>query len=260
MIGGLWMTDANFKSSVYLRNFVETDPITVTPILWLANGTRYTLPKVTLEPAGTAIIDINAGLQSKGISSWATLSGYVELQYAWPWDPLCATIRAVDVAHSLIFTFGLRSTTLLNPQAPRAQAGPQVVQGMWWKEVPDVTGFVALANVSSESIQATVQVSDPLARSLSQHTVTVSPHGMKQVNLTELPQITDATGGLRITYKGPADGLIVNGGVEDESIGYSAILPFASRPLQQSDLPPYAKLADFTSIAELGMMVARPIP
>ncbi len=158
MVGGLWMTDANFKSSIYLRSVVESDPITVTPILWLSNGTKYTLPNVTLEPAGIAIIDINAGLQSKGISSWSTLTGYVELQYSWPWDPLCATIRDVDVAHSLIFTYGLRSTTPLNGQAkiPAAQSEPQAMEGMWWKEVSDVTGFVALANISSQPVQATV--------------------------------------------------------------------------------------------------------
>lgn len=81
MVGGLWMTDPTIKSAIYLKNVVETDPITVTPILWLSNGTRYTLPNVTLEPAGTAIVDINAGLQQKGISPWATLTGYVELQF-----------------------------------------------------------------------------------------------------------------------------------------------------------------------------------
>ncbi len=27
MVGGLWMIDANFKSSIYLRNVVETDPV-----------------------------------------------------------------------------------------------------------------------------------------------------------------------------------------------------------------------------------------
>jgi hypothetical protein len=46
MVGGLWMTDANFKSAIYIRNIVETDPITVTPILHLSNGVKYTLPKV----------------------------------------------------------------------------------------------------------------------------------------------------------------------------------------------------------------------
>src|SRR5579872_6958522 len=47
MVGGLWMIDANFKSTIYLRNDVETDPVTVTPILWLSNGKRFTLDDVT---------------------------------------------------------------------------------------------------------------------------------------------------------------------------------------------------------------------
>jgi hypothetical protein len=260
MIGGLWMTDANFKSSIYLRNVVETDPITVTPILWLANGTNYRLPPVTVEAAGTAIIDINAGLQSMGISSWATLSGYVELQYAWPWDPFCATVRDVDVAHSVIFTYGLRAAAPLNPQAVPPLPGAQTIEGMWWKETPTVSGFVALSNVTSAPIQASLQVTDSLASSLAQHTVTISPHGTKVVDLTELPQITNTAGGLRITYVGAPDVLILNGGVEDESVGYSAVLPFASRPLAPSELPAYATAASFTGIAELGLMVGAADP
>jgi hypothetical protein len=57
MVGGLWMTDANFKSSIYLKNVVETSAVTVTPILYLSNGTKYTLTDVTLEPSGTAILE-----------------------------------------------------------------------------------------------------------------------------------------------------------------------------------------------------------
>lgn len=38
MVGGPWITDANFKSSIYLKNVVTTDSITVTPILYLSNG------------------------------------------------------------------------------------------------------------------------------------------------------------------------------------------------------------------------------
>jgi hypothetical protein len=63
VVGGPWMTDANFKSSIYLKNAVATDPITVTPIVYLSSGKKYALPHVTLEPSGTAIVDINAGLE-----------------------------------------------------------------------------------------------------------------------------------------------------------------------------------------------------
>jgi len=45
------MIDANFKSTIFLKNNVETDPIAVTPVLFLSNGHRYTLHEVNLEPA-----------------------------------------------------------------------------------------------------------------------------------------------------------------------------------------------------------------
>src|SRR6267143_5688638 len=173
MVGGLWMIDANFKSSIYLRNVVETDPVTVTPILYLSNGTKYTLPDVTVEPAGIAIISINDALQKKGISSFATLSGYVELQYTWPWDPFCATVRNVDVAHSLIFTYGLRPTLPLPLHIldPTPKIPTHTMEGMWWKQENNVTGFVALANLSSQPAQASVQVTDKEGKPLSEHKV-----------------------------------------------------------------------------------------
>jgi hypothetical protein len=179
LIGGLWMTDANFKSAIYIRNIVETDPITVTPILHLSNGVKYTLPNVTVQPAGVAIIDVNQGLQQQGIASYSTLSGYAELQYTWPWDPFCVTIRNVDVAHSMIFTYGLRPALpppiqLVNPASTSPR---QTIEGMWWKHEANVTGFVALANISAQPVQASVQVTDNQANIIAQHNVTVSPQG-----------------------------------------------------------------------------------
>ncbi|MFZ0321618.1 MAG: hypothetical protein WAL56_21010 [Candidatus Sulfotelmatobacter sp.] len=102
MVGGLWMTDADFKSSIYIKNIVETDPVTVTPILHLSNGAKYTLSEITIQPADLAIISINDELQKKGISSWATLSGYVELQYLWPWDPFWRRSRSTTRLPSLV--------------------------------------------------------------------------------------------------------------------------------------------------------------
>ena len=69
MVGGLWMTDANFKSSIILRNNLKTNSLNVTPILYLSNGRKYVLKDVTLEPSGTATISVNDGLAGQGISS-----------------------------------------------------------------------------------------------------------------------------------------------------------------------------------------------
>jgi hypothetical protein len=250
MVGGLWMIDANFKSTVYLKNDVEIAPVTVTPILYLSNGKKITLPDVTLEASGTATINVNDALNQKGMAPWATLTGYVEIQYNWPWDPLCVTVTSVDTAHSVIFTNGLRPTLPTTPKEKAAMAngpGTQTLEGMWWKQEPQVTGFVALSNTTEQPMKAQLQVSDDTAKPLGEHSVTVSPHGTKIVNLRELQASAGTTGGLRVTYFGAANQLIINGGLEDQAVGYSASLPFAAVPSTPAKPSPQ-------SYAELGLM------
>jgi Bacterial Ig-like domain (group 2) len=249
MVGGLWMTDSDFKSSIYLKNGVETDPVTVTPILHLSNGAKYILPDVTVKPAGLAIISINDELQKKGISSWATLSGYVELLYTWPWNPFCATIRNVDVTHSLIFTYPLRATAppSLNLVKPISTPPSHTVEGMWWKHEKNVSGFIAIANLASQPADATVQITNDRGLPISQHRVSVSSRGMKLIKLPELQTAEATHGGVRITSSETSDNLVINGGLEDQTIGYSAGMPFASEPLMQSE-------PEHVTFAELGLM------
>ncbi len=256
-VGGLWMTSPTLKSSIYIRNVVETDPITVTPILYLSNGEKYRLTDVTVEPAGIAIIGINEQLQGKGISSWATLSGYVELDYVWYWDPFCATVRNVDTAHSLIFTFALRPSLPLiqaHNSKPIIPAATHTMEGMWWKQESNVTGFVTLANLSSEPTEASVHVTDSEAKSIDVHRVTISPHGMKTVKLPELQSVGSNQGGVRIVSSRTTDTLVVNGVLEDPAVGYSATMPFALAPADLSEpLRP-------ASVAELGLMTGAADP
>ena len=107
-VGGLWMTGPGMKSSLYLTNGLKTDPLTITPILHLSNGLQYSLSPVTLQPRETAIVDVNEALAKHGIAPYAALYGYAEIQYQWPWAIVCATVRNVDVAHSLLFNFAMQ--------------------------------------------------------------------------------------------------------------------------------------------------------
>lgn len=256
MVGGLWMTDANFKSSIYLRNGVETDPVIATPILHLSNGTKYTLSDVTVEPAGIAIININDELQKQGISSWATLSGYVELEYAWPWDPFCATVRNVDTIHSLIFTYSLRpaSPPTVQPRNAKPPISTAVIEGMWWKHEKNVMAFVSVANLAAQPAQTRIEVTDSEGTVIARHDITVSPRGMKLVNLTELQSSASITGGLVVTSSQPMNQLIVNGSLEDAEVGYSATIPFTAGEKPTLPQPPESV------IAQLGVMTERPIP
>src|SRR6266403_546090 len=230
LVGGYWMTNASFSSSLFLSNGVKTSSITVTPVLHLSNGVEYSLTAVTLEPSGTAVVNLNRALQDQDIAAYATLSGYVEVQYDWPWAAVCATVRNFDGVHSLVFAYGLQPPPAVAPvQAPTATApSPQKLEGIWWKQESNVTGFLAMSNVTGKPIDVYVQITDNGGRNLSDLNLTVTPHGTKTVNLTELLGATSSMGGVLLTHNGPEGGLVVNGGLEDEAAGYSARLPIMS--------------------------------
>jgi hypothetical protein len=251
--GGFWMTEEFTKSSVYVRSDLEISSLPVIPVLYLSNGVQLTLPAIELQPSGTAVININDALASQGIAPHARLSGYVELQYQWPWNALCATVSSVDAGHSVIFTYGLSS---MSPSSMKGRPkrsvvipvpGAQVLEGAWWKEETDVTGFVALSNTTDQPLPATVQVTDADAKPLGSYELTISPHGTKSVDLQELRSPANMLGGLHVTFNGLPDALIVNGGLEDSAKGYSASIPFGAPP------PESAKTAGM-SYAEIGLM------
>ena len=249
IVGGPWIIDGNFKSSIYLKNGVETLPVSVTPVLYLSNGAKYTLSEVHLDPSGTAIVDINAALQNLGIAPYGSLSGYVEIDYNWPWDPICATLRNLDVAHSLLFTYNFRSTKPYQPPnqpAPTSVPITNVLEGMWWKQDPNVTGFVSLANTTSHSLAAEVMVSDSVGTAFKQHSVQISPHGTKTISLDELAVAATPLGGIRVTYVGQMADLVINGGLEDQALGYSAALALVSSPVIST--------GSKATVAELGLM------
>jgi hypothetical protein len=252
--GGLWMTDASMKSRLHITNDLVTSSLSVTPVLWLSNGVKYVLPAVNLAPSGTAIVDINQALADQGLAPYGTLSGYVEIDYQWPWDALCATIVNVDVAHSVIFNYSLQMgmPAAPTPQAT-AQATSQTLEGLWWKQEPNVTGFVALTNPGSQAMSAILMTSDSLGNPIGQNAVTVSPHGTKMVNLALLPQTAGAAGGLRVVYTGSANDLLVSGGLRDDATGYSTNISFAPPP----GGPPQASTV---SAAAVGLMTGAADP
>ena len=246
LTGGLWMTDANMKSYLHITNDLVTSSLSVTPILWLSNGTKLSLPVVNLEPSGTTVISINQSLADQGIAPFATLSGDVELDYQWPWDALCATIRNVDVAHSVIFNYSLQ---LAAPTASAVATKPttQTLEGLWWKQEPNVRGFVALTNPGSQPINANLTIGDSLGQPTTQMSTTVSPHGTKTLDLAALSSATSNTGGLRLQFSGAPNDLLVSGGLRNDATGYSANISFSPPPLPASQI-------STASYAQLGLM------
>jgi hypothetical protein len=258
--GGLWMTDANWKAALYLKNGLKTDPITVTPILYLSNGLRVPLSPVTLEPSGTTIVDIGKGLESVGIAPYATLCGYAEIEYQWAWAAVTATVKNVDVVNSLIFIFGLQPSPEWHPEHMQSMPGLQATsfEGMWWKQEIDVSGFLALSNVTGKAIHAAVRLTDKTDTRVATYQITVSPHGTKMLTLDELKTVAGDTGGIYLTHDGPERGLDINGGLQDKAVGYSAQLRM--RPQPQPVFPAQPQSPETLAISELGLMAGEADP
>ena len=235
MVGGLWMTDPNFRSVLTVTNNVQTSALTVTPVVYLSNGNKYQLTAVTLPPSGTANVDINGGLAAQGLASWASLYGYVEVQYSWPWDALCVTVTNLDAVHSEVFSYGLRPSGPM--QAPKNSTAlvTTTYEGLWWKQESNVTGFLTVSNLTAQPSTVSVQVTDRDANAIATHSVTVPPNGTKWVDLDELKPATTTDGGIHVTWTGAAADIVVNGGLQDQANGYSARIPFTQMlPLPQA--------------------------
>lgn len=234
LVGGFWMVGPDLKASILLGNDVVTSSIVVTPILHLSSGQSVTLSKVKLDPSGIGVVSINDGLIAANVALSKPLYGYLEVQYSWAWDAICASIKDIDVAHSLIFIYTL--APLIKPARHTpipsvALMQDNILEGFWWKQEPGVTGFIALSNVLEKASNARIVVSDESNDPVASHSITVPGHGTALLNLSEIESATAAQGGIRITYDGPTDGLEINGGLQDPAVGYSAHLPLHFPPV-----------------------------
>jgi hypothetical protein len=224
--GALWRTDGSFQSIFMLKNVVEASPIAVTPVLYMADGTEYDLAPVNLDPAGVAVVNINSALQAAPSDILPHISAYgsAAIRFQWGWvNAVYGSIRTSDDVKSLIYLTHLNAnaTPIHNPATPLT---PQVLEGPWWKQEPGVSGFLALTNTSLNNITANLQVFSPGGSSIVNQSVVLAPHNTNMIDLTamwnQLPN-SPAQGGVRVTYTGVSNAIVANGGLQDESNGYS---------------------------------------
>jgi len=227
--GGFWRVDHSFKSTIAVTNVLEIAPITVTPVLYMADGTRYALDPVTLEVAGVASVDINQALSKApaAIRSHISDFGSASIEYMWSWSgAVFATVENLDVARSLVFHFPMRV-----PPSKAATPGKITTEGLWWKHDNDIGGFVAVTNTTKIAITAHLSVFPSGPGRHSERELALAPSSTQRIDLTTmLSEIDKASeGGLTITYKGGPSDLNISGGLENPAIGYSAKIPFATK-------------------------------
>jgi hypothetical protein len=235
--GGLWRIDHSFTSSIMLKNVVTISPIVVTPILYMADGTEYGLPAVNLDPAGVAVLNINSALQNAPSNILPHLSTYgsVGIRFKWLWaGAVTAAVRSGDDVRSLVYVTRPHADTM-KVNDPAAIQSAQTLEGMWWQQEPGVSGFMTLTNTSQNAITANLQVFNSAGTNAvtADQSVALAPHNTTMVDLTalwgQLPSVIPQ-GGVRVSYTGVRDAVVVEAGLEDGVKGYSHTLKM--RPVQ----------------------------
>jgi hypothetical protein len=154
LYAGLWRIDHTFVSTIRIKNSLVVAPLEVQPVLFMEDGTAYTLPPVQLPVSGVVTLNINEALARAPESMAGHMSsfGSAALIYRYPTPGhVMASISMVDVPRSLSFpcAFG----ELMN-HSPSKQA----LEGLWWKHDPGVSGFLALSNLTDTETSVNVRI------------------------------------------------------------------------------------------------------
>jgi hypothetical protein len=165
----------------------------------------------------------------------------------------------VDALNSVIYVYGLQPAVDNFPKIPGSvssgtsgTSGSHSFEGLWWKHEANVSGFLALSNLSSTVINATIQVTDSADAVLGTYQVAITPQGTKMVDLAEIKSSTATTGGIYLTHDGIEHSLAINGAVFDNAVGYSARLAMLAVPASPAPGTP-PSVSQFT-YSQLGLM------
>ncbi len=249
---GLWRTDGGFVSTIRIKNVLVVAPMDVTPVLFMADGTPYMLSSVHLAVSGVATVNVNDALAAAPslIASHVSQFGSAALIYRYP-SPghVTAQVAAIDVSRSLSYTFPFAE--------PMGEPMQQNVEGLWWKHDPGVTGFVALSNVMNTDTQATVQLVGPGNEAQAGRTIPLRAHATQMLRLEDFADnpspLAKRVGGIRVQYTGQPGSVQITGGLENDSEGYSANIPFWGHDMSSAS-------PGQITYASAGVMVGKPDP
>lgn len=253
MVSGLWRVDGSFESTIRIKNTLVVGPLTITPVLYMADGTPYTLPAVIVPKAGVVVVDVNQAVAQAAPTLGSHLSQFGSAALTWQYTSpghIVASVQMLDSPDSLVFTV---------PFSPvqDGTAGPQTARGLWWRNDSGVGGYVSLANTTGGAIGVSVQTLGSPGSPSTVQSFQVPGHGTQMLDLDSLtagiPPGENQAGGIVVQYQGDSGAIIVSGGLVNQSEGYSANMPFCSHDMSS------ASAAQYTFVS-VGVMVGKPDP
>ncbi len=259
LTGGLWRTDRGFVSTIKIHNILVVAPMDVTPVLFMADGTAYPLPTVTVPISGVATVNVNDALAiaPPAIAAHISEFGYVTLLYNYPsMGHVVASLDAIDSPRSLIFVSMINESMLMSDDKML-----QVLEGLWWKHDLGVEGWIALSNLSDADKQVSVQLVGPGNSSGNDaqpaRTIALPARSTQMLRLEDFAAdpstLAKQAGGIRLQYTGQLGSVQVVGGLENDTEGYSANILFWAPDLSSAP-------ATSITYASAGLLLGNPDP
>ena len=265
LYAALWRTDGSFVSTIRIKNVLVVAPLQVTPTLFMADGTAYPLPTLTLPMSGVATININDALAAapQSVAPHISQFGSATILYSYP-SPghLIASIAAISVSRSLSFMY-----PVIEPMPMPNDNSQQILEGLWWKHDSGVKGILSLSNTTDQERTVTLR-SIRQAGDGDLHEVQLAPRTTQLLELEEVSRDTsdphNTAGGIRVEYPGPGEAVLVTGSLANETEGYSANIPFWSHDMTSSSAgnmtTASARPTGRISMAAAGLMIGKPDP
>jgi hypothetical protein len=221
----LWRMSPTLVAKIHIKNALMVAPLAVTVTLYMADGTPYQLPPVTIPMSGEATVNLNQALEDAPPSLGGHVSDYGSASLTYLWDGaghVSASTNLKDIVHSLSFNQAflalpeamstntgsmaaftgyerrqerhLRAVlTSYHPLTPGARQArrPERVQtpplhGLWWKRDPGVRGYIALSNSSGAPLAARYRLSGSGGAQGGGGTVELPPHASLSLPLEPL--------------------------------------------------------------------------
>jgi hypothetical protein len=206
-----WSTADGFVSTIEMKNYHVSNPLTVTPVLHLENGGDVALDPIALKPSETRRININQALAKRGLYARV---GAAEIRHA-PAGAFGANLTVLNEPKSLIYNFQFRTPDMTTR-----------LEGLWWFYEERTDGFVAAQNAGDDAITVTPTLY-ARERPYRLDPVKLRPHEMTVLRLREqlrkLGLEKEASGG--ISLESSLTGVLVaGGGLVNPDIGFSAPL------------------------------------
>jgi len=271
LFSGIWRTDGGFEPTIRIKNVLAVASLQVTPTLYMADGTKYTLPALVVPVSGVVTVDINEALRNvpQSLVQHVSTYGSAALQYRDPSSGhVTASLAVIDPVRSLSFNFpfveqGSMQTTMGENSLQRDvleqdhDMEEQVMEGLWWKHDEGVGGFVGLTNTTGREQKVILESDGRQGNSPVPQSVTLEPHATKILDLDALAphdrfSAKKVAGGIRV--RSEIGAVIAIGGLVNESEGYSANIPFLFHETSSSTTP------KTLTYASAGIMVGKPDP